>query len=238
MCCAMRGSDGPRKWSVNSSILGEGSLSFTSMSSSEIGSAPSRSNLNCVRNCWEKIPALRLSSEVGMKPTAYATVSADVNRSIDICPPGANSLDRHLCDGPANSLLLAPELKNAVVFGFSVSREEPLLGEMVFVLDGQYQLAHVPVARAGQVGGIDKIKGKGLAVIRNLGLHARLILRGAIVSHHQAAAVHVIHSHHALFLHGFHHYRASGNDLPCDGLLLAAGVLGVPLSGQGLQAFE
>jgi len=31
-----------------------------------------------------KIPALRLSSEVGMKPTAYATVSIAVNRSIDI----------------------------------------------------------------------------------------------------------------------------------------------------------
>src|SRR5712671_869953 len=80
--------------------------------------------------------------------------------------------------GPAEpaALLLAREFKNAVVFGFSLLREKPLLAEMVFVLDGQYQLAHVPNVGAGRVGGIDKVKGKGFAIIGNLGLHAGLVL--------------------------------------------------------------
>src|SRR5882724_6581255 len=102
------------------------------------------------------------------------------------------------------ALLLARELKNTVIVIFTLLREKPLLGEMVFILDGQNQLAHVSNVGAGQVGGVDKIESKSLAVVRNLGLHAGLVLSDAIVRQHQAIVVHVIHGHHALFLHGFH----------------------------------
>src|SRR5882724_12074332 len=83
------------------------------------------------------------------------------------------------------ALLLARELKNAVIVIFTLLREKPLLGEMVFILDRQNQLAHVSNVEAGQVGGIDKVKGKGLTIIGNLGLHAGLVLCGAIVREHQ-----------------------------------------------------
>ena len=49
-------------------------------------------------------------------------------------------------DGPiCRSLLLARELKHAVIGVFAFLRKEPLLGEMVFILDRKDQLAHVPV---------------------------------------------------------------------------------------------
>ena len=40
---------------------------------------------------------------------------------------------------------------------FAVFREEPMFGNMVFVFDGQHQLAHVSVCGAGQIRGIKEI---------------------------------------------------------------------------------
>lgn len=67
------------------------------------------------------------------------------------CPCRAASLIwTELCQ-----LLLACELEDAVIGVFTFLREKPLLSEMVFVLDSQYQLAHVPIVRAGQLGRLE-----------------------------------------------------------------------------------
>src|SRR5690242_21796344 len=94
---------------------------------------------------------------------------------------------------PAGKLLFPRQLKSAVVAVFTVGSEKPLLCDVVLVHDLQHHLAHMSFGWVGEIGGVKKIEGKCLAVVRYCGLHAWLVLRGAIMSEHQTIVVDVIH---------------------------------------------
>lgn len=77
-----------------------------------------------------------------------------------------------------NTVLLLPrELKYPVIVVLAVGGIEPLLREMVLVLDCQHQFPHVPIRWAGQIRGIQKVESKSLAVVGDLAHHARLVVR-------------------------------------------------------------
>src|SRR5271155_6150221 len=69
---------------------------------------------------------------------------------------------------------------------FAVIGEGPIFGVMVGVDNGEHYALHVAGIRSGEVCGIEKVEGEGLAIGGSGGLHAWLVACTAVVSEDEA----------------------------------------------------
>ena len=124
----------------------------------------------------------------------------------------------------------------------SILAKDPLLGEMILILEIKRDFVHVWVCWLGEIRDVDEVEGQCLGVTRrHIGTHARLVAEFTVMSEHQAALVDMVHRRHHRLLrlrHRFHETRAAASPLIRRGYRLPFRVFALPFANERGQGSE